>query len=324
MGELSGDPLLVLTGETAAGKKEVGLALARRLGAEIVGMDSVKVYRGLTIGAAAADLEARGDVRLHVVGVAEPSEPFSVGRWIEAAQNAVSEIERRGARVLFLGGTPLYLRALLLGFFQGPPADPSVRARLEEEADRIGVDALHERLRAIDPDAARRIFRGDFKRISRALEVHALTGRDITSLQREGTVRPFAREVRVVGISVPAEAHRRRIERRVDRMIADGLVAEVKRLVEAGALRGEAAHAIGYREPAAHLRGELSPEQMRAAIVTNTRQLARKQRKWFRRFPEIRWVERAEGETVDAIVERVEAAFAQDGPAQEPDSPSSS
>ncbi|MFG0315652.1 MAG: tRNA (adenosine(37)-N6)-dimethylallyltransferase MiaA [Planctomycetota bacterium JB042] len=309
MGEPPGRPHLVLTGCTATGKKEVGLEVARRLGAEIVGMDSIKVYRGLSIGAAAAEPAAPGDPRLHLVGIADPTRPFSVGRWVDAARDAAQEIERRGARVLFLGGTPLYLRALLRGFFQGPPAQPALRERLESEAAEAGVDALHERLRTIDPDAAERIFRGDLKRICRALEVFEVTGRTITALQREGTERPFDRELRAVGLRVAPELHRRRIEERVDRMIARGLVGEVRDLLARGALAGEAANAIGYRETAAHLRGELSLEAMREAIVVDTRQLVRKQNKWFRRFPEVTWIDRTAGTTNDELVRRVVEAF---------------
>lgn len=298
-------PLLVLTGATAVGKKEIGLAVARRIGAEVVGMDSIKVYRGLRIGAATTDDEPPGPARTHVVGVADPTRPFSVGRWIDAAREAVAEIDARQNRTLFLGGTPLYLRALLQGFFQGPPADAAIRARLEAEAASDGIDALQERLRGIDPDAAARIFRGDLKRISRALEVYELTGRPITALQREGTVRPFDRELRVVGVRVPPDLHRIRIAARVERMLSRGLVDEVRRLLAEDALRGEAAAAIGYRETAAHLRGELTLEELREAIHVSTRQLARKQRKWFRRFPEIEWIDREPTTTVDEIVERI-------------------
>jgi len=297
-------PLLVLTGETASGKKQVGLAAARAIGAEVIGMDSIKVYRGLSVGAAAASPDQVSGVRLHVVGIAPPDVPFSTGRWVDEAKKAVASIESRGARVAFLGGTSLYLRALIRGFFDGPPAQPEIRARLEAEAARVGIGPLHRRLAETDPDAASRIFPNDLRRICRALEVIEVTGRPITALQEENTKRPFDRPFRVVGLRLSRETLFARIEARVDRMLAEGLIDEVRRLLERDALRGEAAGAIGYREIVKHLRGESTLAEARESIVTHTRALARKQRKWYPRFPEITWIDRGPETPTDELVEK--------------------
>ncbi len=305
------DPLVVylLTGCTATGKKDVGFEAARRLGADVISMDSVKVFRGLRIGAARPTAEERRGLEVYLMDQVEPTEAFSVGRYLAAAAQAVAQIRARRRLPLFLGGTPLYLRALLRGLFAGPPASPEIRARLLEEAEGAGVEALHRRLAEIDPGAAEHILPGDFKRISRALEVYALTGRPISELQRLYTHPAIEGTFRVVGLRCGGELAALRQEARVERMLELGLVEEVRDLVARGALRGEAAKAIGYREVAAHLRGEMTLAEARAEILRATRRLVRKQEKWFRRFPEITWVERTEpSETADLVAE-VERLF---------------
>lgn len=303
-------PIYVLTGPTAAGKKDVGFALARAHGLDVVGMDSVKVYRGLSIGAAAPGAEADG-IALHLVGVADPSERFSVGRWIEEAASAVAAIRAAGRRPLFLGGTPLYLQTLLRGLFEGPPADPVVRERHRVEAERDGVAVMHARLVRIDPESAARILPTDFKRISRALEVHELTGERISALQRAGTKPRLPGPFRVVHLTAPRPILDRRIRERVAHMLERGLVDEVRTLQAAGSLRGEAATAIGYREVVEQLR--LQPfdlDALRVAIETHTRQLVRKQERWFKRFGEIVRVERGPDDDTESLARTVERAFA--------------
>jgi tRNA dimethylallyltransferase len=306
-------PLLVLTGATASGKKEVGLALARILGAEVVGLDSIKLYRGFGIGGAQPDAAEAAGVPLHLLAIADPADAFSVGRYLEAAAAAVATIRDRGRVPLFLGGTPLYLRALLRGFVAAPPADPVVRAELEAIAARDGVAALHAALAGVDPDSAAWIGPRDLKRIVRALEVHRATGEPLSKLQRERTERPIAGRMHVVGLRCERELLRARQRARVDRMLERGLVAEVAALHARGALRGEAGRAIGYRELIPYLEGEIPLETAREAIVRDTHELTRKQYKWFRRFEEIRWVERDESSTTDSLVAAVLAEWVADG-----------
>ena len=303
------NPVRVLTGATASGKKEVGLELARRLGAEVIGLDSVKVYRGLAVGSASStDSELLG-LRTHLLGVVDPRESFSLGQFVSGASSAVAEIESRGNLVLFLGGTQLYLRALLRGLFNAPAADPVLRERLEEEAERFGVEALHARMARVDPVAAERIHERDFKRISRALEVYELTGMPISELQRTETRRPIDREFRVVGLHCEKDLLRARQAERVDRMLAGGLVEEVRRLHDSGLLVGESGRAIGYREILAHLEGELTLEAAREGILRATWRLTAHQRKWFRQFPEIVWVERREDSSLEELVRAVSAGW---------------
>jgi tRNA dimethylallyltransferase len=275
----------------------------------VIGLDSVKVYRGLSIGAASPTEGELDGVRLHLVGVVSPSETFSTGRYLELARAAVEDVTRRGRRALVLGGTPLYLQALLRGFFPGPPADAGIRARLAREAEAQGVGTLHARLCQVDPEAGARILPRDFKRIARALEVFELTGTPISVLQREQTRRPIERPFRVVGLRMPPERLRARQRARIDRMFEQGFVEEVRALLRTGTLKGEAAAAIGYREVAEHLRGERTLAEAHAEMVRATHALVRKQMKWLRRFPEIRWVDRTGDETVEEVAGRVVLAF---------------
>lgn len=302
---LEANHVLVLTGPTAIGKKQVGFELARRIGAEIVGLDSIKVYRGLAIGSAQPDASERRDVPVHLVGIATPEEPFSVGRYIELAKQVVAEIRSRSRVPLFLGGTPLYLNAILRGFFDGPPADPEIRARIEERARAFGVESVHADLAKVDKESAAWIGVRDLKRIERALEVFEITGRPISALQREGTVLPIAGTIRVFGLTAADDLLRERQRQRVDRMIAEGLVSEVAELDRSGALKGEAARAIGYREILAHLRGEWSLDVAIQEIIRNNWDLTRKQRKWLRRFHEIAWIDRSRDDSTEMLVARI-------------------
>lgn len=302
MPSIPNDVILFVVGTTASGKKEIGLRLARELGAEVLFMDSVKVYQGMRIGAAMPTEEELRSLRTHLLEIAPPDEAFSLGRYVSAAQVAVKQVRDRGAIPLFLGGTPLYLQSLLRGFFDGPAADPRIRTRLDEEASSIGLPKLHARLGGIDADAAGRIAPTDRKRIFRALEVFELTGKPITQLQREQTRPALDGEVRMIGLRNTSDAQENRQALRVDRMLRDGLVAEVQALRESGRLTGEASRAIGYREIVRYLDGECTLADARDEIITNTRRLDRKQRKWLRRFSEIRWVDREPNTPVEDIL----------------------
>lgn len=309
------DAVLFLVGSTAAGKKEIGLRVAEHLGAEVLFMDSVKVFRGLRVGAAAPSPEDLARVPAHLLEVCDPDQPFSLGRYLELATAAVAEVRARGGVPLFLGGTPLYLQGLVRGFFSGPPADPELRTKLDHVAAEEGTAALHRRLVTVDPDAARRIDRRDRKRLIRALEVFELTGRPISALQREETRPAIRGDARLVGLRWPPDELRRRQATRVDRMLDAGLVEEVRGLVEGGRLSGEAARSIGYRETLEHLQGHLSANQLRAQILADTRQLDRKQQKWLRRFSGIRWIDRRPGQDERDVVAAVLRAFEAPGEA---------
>jgi tRNA dimethylallyltransferase len=281
-----------LTGPTAAGKTAVGLELARRLGAEIVSLDSMALYRGMDIGTAKPTREERAAVPHHLVDVIGPHEEFSVAQFLAAADAAVREIKGRGRVALFVGGTPLYLKALLRGIFSGPPADWELRRRLQDEAAREGEESLHKRLAAVDPRSAGRLHPRDTRRVIRALEVFEKTGRGISELQRQFHRARPAEECRVFVLDCPRGELARRIDRRVDAMFAAGLVDEVRRLLASPTPPGRtASQAVGYREVIEHLRGERDLAETIELVKLRTRQFAKRQMTWFRSLSECRFVE---------------------------------
>ncbi len=220
---------IYLTGPTASGKTAVGVALARRLGAEIIALDSTTLYRGMDIGTAKPTIEERGGIRHHLIDVIEPWETASVSAYREWARSALAELERRGGRALFVGGSALYLKVLLRGLFEGPAADQELRRRLEGEAASHGDAALHDRLAAIDPKSARRLHPRDRRRVIRALEVAMLTGRPISVLQSEHD-RPAPPTVPVLALERLRASLVNRINRRVLGFFDSGLVEEVRAL----------------------------------------------------------------------------------------------
>jgi tRNA dimethylallyltransferase len=287
---------LVLTGPTGSGKTQLGLELAERLGAEIVSMDSMAVYRGMDIGTAKPTPDERRRVPHHLLDVLDPWESASVAWWLERAAASCRAIEGRGRRVLFVGGTPLYLKALLYGLFDGPPADPAVRQRLTTAAEQEGPAALHRQLAAVDPASAARLHVNDVRRVIRALEVWELTGRPISAWQTQWSARPSATDrgpPRVLWLDLPRAELYARIDARVRGMIADGLVEEVRALLHLPRpLSREAAQALGYKEILAHLAGRSRLDEAIGLIQTRSRRFAKRQLTWFRHLPEGRPVSR--------------------------------
>jgi tRNA dimethylallyltransferase len=281
---------LILTGPTGSGKSAVALELAERVGGEIVAMDSMTLYRGLDVGTAKPTAAERARVRHHLIDVLDPWESANVAWWLDRAAEACADIRARGKRPLIVGGTPFYLKALLCGLFDAPPADPDLRRQLEAEAERIGPPALHERLRVVDPTAAGRLHPNDVRRVVRALEVCELTGRPISDLQqtwdtptflgRRGQGPPPA----CVVLEWPRDELYRRIDARVDAMLAVGWLDEVRRLRERP-LGKEASQALGYRELMRFLDGAGGWAETIARIKTRTRQFAKRQLTWFRGLP---------------------------------------
>jgi len=291
-----------LTGPTAAGKTEVGIELAGRLDAEIVSLDSMALYRGMDIGTAKPTPGQRAAVPHHLVDLIEPQEECSLARYLDEAGRCVAEIRGRGREVLFVGGTPLYLKGLLRGIFEGPPADRRLRQALREEAERHGSETLHRRLARLDPAAAGRLHPNDLKRIIRALEVHEKPGRPISELQRQfDTGRP-AGGCRVFMHARPRAELNERIDRRVDAMFAAGLVEEVRTLLSRPEPLGRTARqAVGYREVIEHLQGERGPAETVELVKRHTRQMAKRQMTWFRSLSECRFVS-VEGSVEPATV----------------------
>jgi len=295
-----------LIGCTGSGKGAVGRAVAERIGAEIVSVDSMKVYRRMDIGTAKPTREERARVPHHLIDVADPWESFSVARYVEAADAAIRDITARGRRVLVVGGTCLHIKALSEGLFEGPGADPQIRAEIRRRAGREGAAALHRELARIDPRAAQRIHPNDLRRIERALEVFRLAGRPISELQQQWDAPQRRYDCRFIGLRREKADQNHRINLRVQRMIDRGLVDEVRLLLSApGGLSDVAAQAVGYAEIIAYLRGEDALEDAVERIKINTRRLAKSQRTWFRRWRDVAWVDVAAAEPVEQIAQRV-------------------
>lgn len=279
---------LCLMGPTASGKTRVALALAESGNVEIISVDSALVYRGLDIGTGKPDAGILAKIPHHLVDIRDPASPYSAAEFRRDAISAMQDITARGKTPLLVGGTMMYFRVLGEGLAQLPEADPDTRARLNREAERQGWPALHRRLAAIDPDAAARIRPGDSQRLQRALEVHAVTGRTITELhaQRHNETLPCRLKFTAI---YPKDRHvlHGLIESRLDRMLADGFVDEVRTLYERGDLHPglPAVRSVGYRQIWAYLDGEYDYDTMRFRALVATRQLAKRQLTWLRSWP---------------------------------------
>ncbi len=282
-------PLFVLVGLTSSGKKKVGIETARLLNAEILSLDSMKVYRGMDIGTAKPSPHDRSRAVFHMLDLVEPDESFSVGRFLETAKAKVGEVHGRERRVLFLGGTAFYLKCLLNGLFDGPPADPAYREELLAfEAER-GSLTLHGLLRGADPESAGEIHPNDTKRVIRALEVIQATGRRFSWHKANRTERIIANPLVLAGLRWDLSELEKRIRHRTAAMIRRGLKEEVSRIVEGPGFGPESGKAIGYVEMIQHLNGDLTLDEAEETINRSTLRFVKKQETWYRRFPEIRW-----------------------------------
>jgi tRNA dimethylallyltransferase len=286
------DKALVLTGPTGSGKTALALDWAKRYDAEIICMDSMTLYRGMDIGTAKATIEQRREVRHHLLDVLDPWQPSSVAWWLQQANACCREIESRGKCVLFVGGTALYLKALLHGLFEGPPADEAIRQELVREAAETGSETLHKRLAKIDPVTAERLHSNDIRRIIRALEVYQLTGQPISAWQRQWPNKQTNQQRttnQVFYLDVPRPELYARIDLRVIEMFKQGLIEEVKTLLKLPYPLGkEARQALGYKEILDHFEGKLNLEETIERIQTRSRQFAKRQMTWFRNMPEVR------------------------------------
>lgn len=290
-----------LTGPTASGKTAIGIELARRIGAEIISLDSMAVYRGMDIGTAKPTLEQQREVRHHLIDIAEPSQSFSAFEYVQRAHQCIARIRSAGRNVVFVGGTPLYLKAMIRGLFKGPAADWDFRREIEQELQRVGQSALHDRLSRVDPISAARLHPNDTRRLIRALEVYRITGQPISHWQMQFEEPRGARRVFVIQRAAADLDHR--IERRVESMFSAGLVGEVRGLTSAGRALGRTARqAVGYREVIDYLAGSCTFDETVARVKTRTRRFAKRQKTWFRSLEECRFVRiEADAEASDAV-----------------------
>ena len=286
------DQIVVIAGPTASGKTALSVALAKALGGEVISADSMQLYRGMDIGTAKVTSEEMDGVPHHMIDVAEPEEAFSVARYVEEADPILQDILARGKTAVIAGGTGLYVDALVKGRTFAPYPETGKREALEREADALGMEAMLERLKTVDPDSGARLHLSDRKRILRALEVYAETGKTITQHNLETRAIPPRYDALTLALAFEQrEDMWSRIDRRVDQMMDQGLVAEVQGLLDSGVpAKCTAMQAIGYKEMAAAL---LSHGDVRAAaeeIQLRSRQYAKRQLTWFKRNKAARWL----------------------------------
>lgn len=279
---------VAVVGATASGKTGLSLDLAQRLGGEVVNTDAMQVYRGMDVGTAKLPLSERRGIPHHLLDILDVTETATVAQFQGWARAAIDDIRGRGATPVLVGGSALYTRAIL-DRFEFPGTDESLRRELEADLERLGHPAMHDRLARLDPEAADRILADNGRRVVRALEVIALTGRPYSaSLPQLEYADPLTLQV---GVDIDRPALDARIDERVRRMYDEGLVDEVERLLDLGLERGRtASRAIGYREAAAYLRGELGREDAIARTQAATRRFARRQDSWFRKDPRVVWI----------------------------------
>ncbi len=309
-------PLIVIVGPTAVGKSDLALALAERMGGEIVAADSMQVYRGLDIGTGKPRAEERQGARHHLVDLVDPDQSFTAADYGRLARVAVCDIRGRGHLPIVVGGTGLYVQALVRGLFDGPGEERSFREALREDAARAGAPTLHRRLQALDAEAAAVIHPNDLFRIVRALEVVTMSGRPISALRAAArrAHKPLEGPVLLLGLERDRRELYQRIEARVGEMLARGFLDEVRGLLDRGfspALKP--LRAIGYRHLIGHLKGHTTLDHAVACLKRDTRRYAKRQLTWFRHEEGLEW-HRVEGPTfsqraLGSLIQRIENAW---------------
>ncbi|RUS45878.1 tRNA (adenosine(37)-N6)-dimethylallyltransferase MiaA [Cohnella sp. AR92] len=288
-------PLLVLVGPTAVGKTALSLQLAKALGAEIISGDSMQVYRGMDIGTAKLPLEEREGIPHHLIDICEPSETFSAADFQARCTDAIRDIHSRGKLPMIVGGTGLYVEAVCYGYqFQDYGSDETFRKRMSDYAREFGAEALHARLAAVDPETAGRLHPNDERRVIRALEVYETTGKPLSELQSQsrGDAKRSPYKLCLIGLTMDRDRLYERINERVDLMLEQGLVDEVKGLMDKGVpLSSAALQALGYKEIVPYLTGELDYDSAVALLKRDTRHFAKRQLSWFRHMRELEWVD---------------------------------
>ena len=289
------EPLLVVVGPTASGKTELAVRLAELLNGEIIGADSVQLYRAFDVGSGKPTAEQLQRAPHHLVDAFDPLTPMDAAVWASHADRARCDIIGRGRRPIVCGGTFLWIKALLFGLAPAPPADEGIRARHRADAARLGRPALHAELAQVDPETALRLAPNDFVRVSRALEVYAISGVRLSEWQRQHGFQKPRHSARLVGIAWPREELDRRIDGRVRKMLAAGWVDEVRSLLHSGYGSARAMGSVGYRQIADALQNEADPPDEEAlwdSIYRATRVFARRQRTWLRDQP-VEWLDPA-------------------------------
>jgi tRNA dimethylallyltransferase len=308
-----GPPLVVITGPTGVGKTEVAVRLARLVPIEVVSADSRQVYRRMDIGTGKPTRAQREAVPHHLIDVVDPDERYHAARFRAEADAAIREIRGRGRLPVVVGGTGLYIRALIRGLLPAPPADLALRAQLDALADREGTPALHARLKERVPDLARRIHQHDRVRLIRALEIHRLTGGAFLP-EAHWRESPTEFHLLMLGLTMPRDHLYRLLEARVERMVRLGLMEEVRALLDAGYdAELSSMHGIGYRHFAGVIRGRWSSAHAVSTMKRDTKRYAKRQWTWFAREPEIRWVDAHAAGGVEGTAELIGKLIEQRG-----------
>jgi tRNA dimethylallyltransferase len=282
-------PVLVVAGATGTGKTSVAIELARHFGGELVGADSVQVYRGFDIGAAKPTASELGDVRHHLIDVFDPDQDVDAMTFAKLADTAIGEIRGRGHLPIIVGGTGLWIRALVRGLVAVPPVDPALRSRLEAAARNEGAAALHAKLTEVDPLAAELIHPNDALRIVRALEVYEQTGTALGALRAAHALGAPRYQAMFVVLEMDRSLHEALIERRAEQMLGAGWVDEVRALRERWGDQVRPLGSVGYRDVLAHLRDGISLDETLRRVRKSTRVYARRQRTWFKGEPGVSW-----------------------------------
>jgi tRNA dimethylallyltransferase len=298
-----GDSVLVILGPTSVGKTQLSLKLADILKGEIVSFDSRQIYKLMDVGTAKPTEEERRHVPHHLIDVVYPNEKFTAADYGKQARKVIQEITKRGRTPVAVGGSGLYLRALIQGFFEGPKADEDIRGKLEREAQELGGPHLFNRLKQVDPLAAEKIHPHDSVRIIRALEVYELTGRPISTWQREGSYERFPVRFVKIGLNMDRARLYERIDLRIESMVSAGLLDEVRTLKEKGYTpKLKALKTVGYQELFDHLEGRLELKEAIDRIKLNTRHYAKRQLTWFRKEQNVTWLDADDRDLAERIV----------------------
>jgi tRNA dimethylallyltransferase len=283
---------ILILGTTASGKGKLAFGLAQTSDAEIISIDSMKVYRRMDIGTAKPPKNAREKINYHLIDIIEPSQSFNVATFLELAEKAIEQIAGRNKPVIAVGGTAMYIKALLFGLFEGPGTNGHIRNELKARAQNLGTEELYRQLAQIDPAAAQRISSNDARRIIRALEVYEITGKPISLLQKQWDSPIAKADWFIIGLRRGKTDTSSRINKRAKKMLEAGLVDEVKSLLaEEKPLSKQARCAIGYAEIIDYLNGKTTLEDALEMIKKNTRRLAKSQRTWFKTFTNVNWLD---------------------------------
>jgi tRNA dimethylallyltransferase len=295
--------ILVILGPTASGKTKVSLEIADILKGEIISADSRQIYRFMDIGTAKPVLEERKRIPHHLIDIVNPDEYFSAADYSTKTREAVKDVLGRGKEPIIVGGSGLYLRALVKGIFMGPGRDEKLRSELKEKAEKSGVESLYKELEQKDPEAAKKIGQHNLVRIIRALEVYELTGKKISDLQKNGEYPSEEYDFIKIGLELDRERLYQRIEQRVEQMIKAGLVEEVKSLKEKRYdLRFAPLRTFGYKEIFQYLDGKMSLDEAKEKIKLETRHYAKRQITWFKKEEEIFWLDAEKENLRDEIL----------------------